>query len=93
MIHRDLKPSNCLIVFLDKDKSKPRLKVCDFGLARFVPSDGSTYLTVIGTRNYMATEFLRALIESSNDGVLHVNTLTSLNLKILEEICSELFYL
>ena len=61
VMHRDLKPSN-LMITLDG-----RLKILDFGLARFLPSpadlDATRTLTsphaLIGTLPYMAPEQLR----------------------------------
>lgn len=64
IIHRDLKPENVLVVMAD---GKPRFKVADFGLARFLQEGptGSlrideryTYGTVCGTAGYIAPEVI-----------------------------------
>ncbi len=59
IIHRDLKPEN--VVVLTERSGKERVKVCDFGIAKIVESEGkSTAITkdgyVCGTPEYMAPE-------------------------------------
>ncbi len=57
VIHRDLKPSN---VFLVDDKIE-RVKVIDFGIARFAHEASATVTGhVVGTPRYMAPEQVRA---------------------------------
>lgn len=62
VIHRDVKPHN---IFLLADETGhipeyPAAKVLDFGLSRFMDSDGSTQLTragvIMGTPSYMSPE-------------------------------------
>ncbi|VDO01535.1 unnamed protein product [Rodentolepis nana] len=56
IVHRDLKPANILI------KLPNRLKICDFGLARFVDplilEDWRYHTPGMGTRNYSSPEIL-----------------------------------
>ncbi|MGH0184213.1 UNVERIFIED_CONTAM: hypothetical protein FKN15_014237 [Acipenser sinensis] len=62
VIHRDLKPQNILLVLTGGDKSNPRnirLKIADFGLARFQPTNMMA-LTMCGTPLYMAPEVIMA---------------------------------
>ncbi len=51
MVHRDLKPQNLLIT------KSGDIKICDFGLSRYLKSDGTAATTEPhGTRYYMAPE-------------------------------------
>lgn len=52
LVHRDLKPSNILV---DEDR---RVKLMDFGLAKFLAEEGTLTLSgkVVGTYRYMAPE-------------------------------------
>jgi len=50
VIHRDIKPENILMNLADMS-----VKICDFGLARLMPSDGKSRLT-----DYVATRWYRA---------------------------------
>eukprot|EP00798_Chlamydomonas_sp_ICE-L_P010707 gene10707-12408_t len=52
VLHRDLKPKNILA------NSNCRLKICDFGLARLLPSTNS--LTPVNWTDYVATRWYRA---------------------------------
>ena len=62
IIHRDLKPEN--VVVLATRRGNERVKVCDFGIAKIMESEGrSTAITkdgyVCGTPEYMAPEQAR----------------------------------
>jgi eukaryotic-like serine/threonine-protein kinase len=61
LVHRDLKPEN---VFLVRDGGSERVKVLDFGIAKFLASDDRTTAVtgtgrLIGTLHYMGPEQLR----------------------------------
>jgi serine/threonine-protein kinase len=61
LVHRDLKPEN---VFLTNDAMGERVKVLDFGIAKFFASDDRSAAAtgtgqVIGTLHYMGPEQLR----------------------------------
>ena len=61
IIHRDLKPENVVVL---SEREGERVKVCDFGIAKIVESEGrSTAITkdgyVCGTPEYMAPEQAR----------------------------------
>lgn len=53
-MHRDIKPENIL---LEEDK----VKLCDFGFARFMPSDGKPPTDYVATRWYRSPELLLAM--------------------------------
>eukprot|EP01113_Clastostelium_recurvatum_P011453 TRINITY_DN15831_c0_g1_i1.p1 TRINITY_DN15831_c0_g1~~TRINITY_DN15831_c0_g1_i1.p1 ORF type:complete len:433 (-),score=87.08 TRINITY_DN15831_c0_g1_i1:8-1306(-) len=56
VMHRDLKPANLLIQSLSKKKSKIRLKLCDFGIAKEVVDSLNTIDK--GSPAYLAPEIL-----------------------------------
>ena len=56
IIHRDIKPSN--ILWKQNDHDKRVLKLCDFGLSKFI--DSSIHTTRTGTAKYMAPEVLNS---------------------------------
>ena len=62
VIHRDVKPHNIFLLADDQGQipEYPAIKVLDFGLSRFMDSDGSTQLTragvIMGTPSYMSPE-------------------------------------
>jgi tRNA A-37 threonylcarbamoyl transferase component Bud32 len=61
LVHRDLKPEN---VFLVRDGGGERVKVLDFGIAKFLTSDAETAIVtgtgrLVGTLHYMGPEQLR----------------------------------
>ena len=54
IIHRDLKPENFMIK-IDKF-NKPLIKLIDFGLATYIPTNGQRLREFLGTREYAAPE-------------------------------------
>jgi len=50
-VHRDLKPENVLLT------EDGYIKLADFGLAKFLKEDGSTY-SFCGTAEYLAPEII-----------------------------------
>ena len=56
MVHRDLKPENILL----SDKTvNAHILIADFGLGRFLKSQGQKMETVCGTHHYLAPELVR----------------------------------
>jgi serine/threonine protein kinase len=60
VVHRDLKPQNVLVQHGALPASSVVLKLCDFGLSRFVGDDLFATKTVSGTPAYMAPEVAEA---------------------------------
>ena len=60
MVHRDLKPENLLLTKPD-ESGRPRVKLSDFGFARYVTHDdwNSSMSTALGTPLYMAPEVIK----------------------------------
>ena len=54
IIHRDLKPENFLIKI--NIYNKPQVKLIDFGLATYIPTNGQRLREFLGTRQYAAPE-------------------------------------
>jgi serine/threonine protein kinase len=83
VLHRDIKPENILL------DTKGRLKIADFGIAKFMGSDGHTGLTFtgskLGTPHYMAPE----QVESPAD-VDHRADIYSLGVVFYEMLTGEL---
>ena len=52
VVHRDLKPENVLLM------ENGYIKLADFGLAKFLKEDGSTY-SFCGTAEYLAPEIIQ----------------------------------
>jgi len=59
LIHRDLKPSNILL----KDKDSLDLKLCDFGIAKMLGENFSSFSTkgILGSNYYSAPEVLQGM--------------------------------
>lgn len=66
LIHRDLKPENVLIKLLPGNLM--RVKICDFGICRYVPFDrtSKTLETNSGTYCWMAPEILKVVPNGIN---------------------------
>ena len=54
IIHRDLKPENFMIKI--NIYNKPQIKLIDFGLATYIPTNGKKIREFYGTREYAAPE-------------------------------------
>lgn len=63
VVHRDLKPENIFV--LPGEESAVRIKLLDFGIAKFLATDDAFLMTrtgeIIGTPEYMAPEQVRGM--------------------------------
>lgn len=53
IIHRDIKPSNILAKYTE---NSAQIKLCDFGLSKFIKSESQSNSSNVGTHNYRAPE-------------------------------------
>jgi len=65
VVHCDLKPDNVIVMYQDGLAGWPRLKVVDFGVARFL--DRPAEPTVAGTPAYMPPEQWAGAVEARTD--------------------------
>lgn len=61
LIHRDVKPANIWLEVIDKQAGKTRLKLLDFGLAKYAQQEGGVTQAgmVVGTPHYVSPEQAR----------------------------------
>lgn len=61
LIHRDIKPANIWLETIDKKSGKTRVKILDFGLARYLHQEGGPTQAgmVVGTPHYVSPEQAR----------------------------------
>lgn len=61
LIHRDIKPANIWLEVVDKKTSKTRVKILDFGLAKYAQQEGGPTQAgmVVGTPHYVSPEQAR----------------------------------
>jgi len=57
VVHRDVKPSNFLVKYSDEHTKHWSVKLCDFGHATYIPTEGGLY-NPGGTTPYMSPEML-----------------------------------
>ena len=73
IIHRDIKPANVLVRVFDDGKEV--FKLADFGLAKILTSRDSSItmsMSIVGTKNYMAPELVKASWGSHDDEEIRV---------------------
>ena len=87
MIHRDIKPANVLVT---GNKNLPTIKLCDFGMSRFIDNMGEHSVRQmsigVGTPNYNAPELFSGKKAKYNASVdVYSMGVTSLSLLDVEE--------
>ena len=86
IIHRDIKTNNILVKYLNKEKTKYKVLLCDYGISRQIASMTQNYMSHVGTHCYTAPEIL-------NDEIYNYKCdLWSLGITIYEMYTKELPY-
>jgi len=86
IIHRDIKTNNILVKYLNEEKTKYKVLLCDYGISRQIASLTTNYMSHVGTQYYTAPEIL-------NDEIYNYKCdLWSLGITIYEMYMGELPY-
>ena len=86
IIHRDIKTNNILVKYINKEKTKYKVLLCDYGISRQIASLTTNYMSHVGTHCYTAPEIL-------NDEIYNYKCdLWSLGITIYEMYMGELPY-
>ena len=86
IIHRDIKTNNILVKYLNKEKTKYKVLLCDYGISRQIASLTTQFMSHVGTHCYTAPEIL-------NDEIYNYKCdLWSLGITIYEMYTRELPY-
>ena len=86
ILHRDIKTNNILVKYLNKEKTKYKVLLCDYGISRQIASMTRNYMSHVGTHCYTAPEILNDEIYS------YKCDLWSLGITIYEMYTRELPY-
>jgi len=86
ILHRDIKTNNILVKYLNEEKTKFKVLLCDYGISRQIESLTRNYMSHVGTHCYTAPEIL-------NDEIYNYKCdLWSLGITIYELYTKELPY-
>jgi len=58
IIHRDIKTNNILVKYLNEEKTKYKVLLCDYGISKQLASMTRNYMSHVGTHCYTAPEIL-----------------------------------
>ena len=58
ILHRDIKTNNILVKYLNEEKTKYKVLLCDYGISRQIASLTRKYMSHVGTQCYTAPEIL-----------------------------------
>ena len=86
IIHRDIKTNNILVKYLNEEKTKYKVLLCDYGISKQIQLMTRKYMSHVGTQYYTAPEIL-------NDEVYNYKCdLWSLGITIYQLYTKELPY-
>ena len=86
IIHRDIKTNNILVKYLNEEKTKYKVLLCDYGISKQIALMTGKYMSHVGTHCYTAPEIL-------NDEIYNYKCdLWSLGITIYEMHTKELPY-
>jgi serine/threonine protein kinase len=69
IIHRDLKLDNFLVKYINTEKTKYKIKLCDYGISKFIKNDNGIFSGIKGSEDTIAPEISLQKIQNYQSNV------------------------